>query len=133
MRQATLPISLLAITLGVVGCRDACEQRCFAVKDFYEACEEELEQADFPMPCYDEGVEAYPDGTVDREHRRECDDGRDAHQSCLRVSHARAEAMSVENNNSRLEECEEGDEFDVAVDALDCESAIDALDEQTRY
>ena len=133
MRQATLPISLLAITLSVVGCRDACEQRCFAVKDFYEACEEDLEQAGFPMPCYEEGVEAYPDGTVDREHRRECDDGRDAHQSCLRVSHARGQAMSVVDNDTRLEECKDGDEFDDAVEALDCEAAIEALDEQPRY
>jgi hypothetical protein len=118
---------LAALALVATGCRDACEQECFALDEFYEACEDDLEAAGYPMACVDEGVEAYPDGTIDREHSRECDDGRDARQSCLRMSHARAEALTPSENEARVAQCAEETTWDEAVVALDCEGAIEAL------
>ena len=114
------------------GCRNACETDCQALTDFYEACAEELSDAGYPLWCYDE-VEAHPDGTIDREHRRECDDGRDARDSCMHISHARADALPREENDDRLADCADETDLDRAMREGDCASAIAALAAASPY
>jgi hypothetical protein len=130
MSARLAPLALAATLLA--GCRNACEADCQALPDFYEACADELADAGYPLWCYDE-VEAHPDGTIDREHRRECDDGRDARDSCLHISHARADALPKGDNDDRLEECADETDLDRAIREGDCEAAIAALAADSAY
>lgn len=123
----------LLLLVGLLpGCRNACEADCQDLPEFYEACADELEDAGYPLWCYDE-VEAHPDGTIDREHRRECDDGKDARDSCEHVSHARADALQKQDNQDRLDECAEETDLDKAIREQDCEAAIAALAGKSPY
>ena len=125
-----LAASIALLALGA--CRNACEADCQALPDFYAACADELADAGYPLWCYDE-VEAHPDGTIDREHRRECDDGRDARDSCLHISHARADALPREDNDDRLADCADETDLDRAMREGDCEAAIAALAAASPY
>lgn len=133
MRRWSPALLALALLIGLMpGCRNACEDDCRTLPEFYEACAGELEDAGYPLWCYDE-VEAHPDGTIDREHQRECDDGKDARDSCLHISHARADALPKDDNEDRLAECEDESSLDRAMAELDCAGAIEALSSASSY
>lgn len=133
MHRSSAAFAPLLLLLGITsGCRNACEDDCKAIDQFFEACADELADAGYPLWCYDE-VEAHPDGTIDREYQRDCDDGRDARNSCLHVSHARADALPATDNDKRLDECDAETDLDRAVEAMDCEAAIEALAAGDRY
>lgn len=127
-----LALALWALPGLLAGCRNACEDDCAPLPAFYEACAEELAAAGYPLWCYDE-VEAHPDGTIDREHQRECDDGKDARDSCLHISHARADALPKSENEDRLGDCEDETDLDRAMAELDCAGAVEALAAQSPY
>jgi len=133
LRRWSPPLLPLLLLTGLsLGCRNACEDDCRTIPDFYEACAGELIDAGYPLWCYDE-VEAHPDGTIDREHQRDCDDGRDARDSCLHISHARADALPKNDNDDRLADCEDETDLDRAMAALDCAAAIEALSTTSTY
>lgn len=120
-------VALLTLfsTLGVA-CHDPCEERCANLAEFYDACGAELDDAGVVLVCYDDEVEAFEDGSVDPTHARACTDGRDYQRSCMRVSQARGRALRPKENQSRLQECSQRDDWYEAVEDLDCDDAIDA-------
>lgn len=108
------------------GCQDACEAQCASLDTFFEACADALEEAGVLLVCYDDEVEAFEDGSIDPTHARTCTDGPDYRRSCMRVSHARANALPTGENLDRLDACESMSDWAKAVERKDCAAAAAA-------
>ena len=122
-----LAIAAAPLLLGTLsGCNDACERRCAPSGEFYTDCAGALEEAGVVLRCYDADVEALDDGSLDPADARACTDARDYALSCLHATRARGRALNNEENDARMKECAERDPWFRAVEAGDCEAAIDA-------